>query len=178
MFNFLQTGILPQSDKLARRIVLESDRYYIREINDQLILCHLYQPLTKNRDKVKPLLTQIVVPSQLRLQLLQNHHQHLAHSGPGKVFLKLREKYFWPSMYSSIKKYIDSCFECQTSKRPIHPIKATLKPVPVHSLFETWHLDLAGPLKETPSKTNISFLLWISFQNGQWPGHYPVEIVH
>jgi len=35
------------------------------------------------------------------------------HNGTGRMFGKMRTRYFWPQMYEDIRYYIKSCDACQ-----------------------------------------------------------------
>ena len=68
IIKFLEDGILPQDDKLARKTVYESDLYFIQNA----VLYHQYLPREKNIDKLKPVIKQVAVPIVLRNEVLRN----------------------------------------------------------------------------------------------------------
>ena len=62
IYNYVLNNELPEDDKLARKIVLESDQYGMR--NDTLY--HIFSPITKGVLRMDTLINQVVVPVKLR----------------------------------------------------------------------------------------------------------------
>ena len=66
MIDYLQHGVLPNDDKLARRVVLTSDQFVIRD--DRLF--HLGIRRQKNNNTEQPIAEQVCVPHHLQSTLL------------------------------------------------------------------------------------------------------------
>lgn len=145
LINYLESGQLPDNDAAARRINIDSEQYCLLDG----VLHHLYQPRAKNINQVRPLIRQLAVPGSLRQTVLQACHDSLAHAGHERSYLTMRLRFYWKSMYTDSLQYIASCEVCQQSKRPSHPIKAPLHPMPIEDAFGRWHMDFAGPLPPT-----------------------------
>jgi len=75
--NWLQDGVLPQSDKEARQLILRSEHFQIIDG----VLYHLHFPRTKRLGEIKPILHQLSVPDVLREYLLKAYHANDEHIG-------------------------------------------------------------------------------------------------
>ena len=73
-------------------------------------------------------------------------------------------------MYSDVYQYTASCITCQQIKRPIHPAKAPLHPLPI---FGRWHSDALGPLPK--SKEGHKDILLCLEGLSRWPEIHPVK---
>jgi hypothetical protein len=138
---------LPEDQKVAKRIVIESDQLVV----ENGILYHLYQPRGRKRGDTD-IVKQLVVPFSLRNDVLISYHDtlHSGHAAFERCYEKVRLKYYWKSMYADIKCYIESCEVCQKSKRNPHVSKAPLQPMPIGEPFSRIHLDFLGPLPTSP----------------------------
>lgn len=95
----------------------------------------------------------LAVPRNLRNQILQSLHDDptAGHLGFYKTYDRVRRRYFWPRLYSSVHKYVSSCISCQRRK-PAPPAAGLLQPLsPPHSPFDRVGIDLLGPLPATPT---------------------------
>jgi hypothetical protein len=62
---------------------------------------------------------QLCIPNcSMRENLLKEKHSGglAGHFGHDKTFAKLSESYFWPGMWSKVKRFVDRCMICQHSK--------------------------------------------------------------
>lgn len=76
----------------------------------------------------------ICVPQTQRLNLLHTYHDSLLHGGHfGEVTTinKLLPLYYWPSMTKDIRKFVQTCLQCQLMKRYRHQANGPLHPLPV-----------------------------------------------
>ncbi|CAG2216741.1 unnamed protein product [Mytilus edulis] len=57
-----------------------------------------------------------------------------------RTYEAVRQRYYWPNMYTDIKTYIKTCEICQRSKRNTHSHPLPLKPMPIEEVFQdgTW----------------------------------------
>ena len=99
---------------------------------------------------IKP---KIVIPKQsISVVLNFMHDAPLAgHRDFEKTYEAIREKYFWVQMHKDVKKYCETCHLCQTKKYLNKLSVAPLKPIVVNTVWGLIGLDIAGPLKVTPS---------------------------
>jgi len=110
ILKWLENGIFPQSDKEARHLILRSEHF---QIIDGL-LYHLHFPRTKRLNEIKPVLQQLCVPDVLREEFHKAYHDHNAHIGRERLYDTLKQKYYFPQMYTS--EYVSTCDTCQQSK--------------------------------------------------------------
>src|SRR5262249_13981507 len=75
----------------------------------------------------------LVIPQPLRLRLLHDHHDALPAGHPGAkiTYDTLARSYYWLRMTHDVKRYIDSCMECQLHKDPSHHPFGLLQPLPI-----------------------------------------------
>lgn len=95
-----------------------------------------------------------VVPRTFRRTILEACHDAATagHLGFAKTYDRIRSRYFWPGLSTSVAKYVRSCVSCQQRKRSTSPPAGLLQPLPCPSApFETIGIDLFGPLPSTQS---------------------------
>jgi hypothetical protein len=115
-------------------------------INNQelSILYSIRTELTASKDNDLLLKsTRIVIPTSLRKQAIDLAHE--GHQGLTKTKQLIREKIWFPSIDSMVKKIIDACIPCQstTPAHPPVPLKMSkMPPTPWHTV----HIDFLGPL--------------------------------
>ena len=76
-------------------------------------------------------------------------------------------------MYSDVCQYTASCITCQQLKRPIHPPKAPLHPLPIETIFGRWHCDALGYLPK--SKEGYKYIPLCVESLTRWPEIHPVK---
>lgn len=94
------------------------------------------------------------MPRSLRRRVLEAYHDAATagHLGYDKTYDRIRSRYFWPGLSTSVAKYVSSCSSCQHRKRSTTPPAGLLQPVPCPSEpFDTVGIDLYGPLPSTQS---------------------------
>ncbi|KAL8567981.1 hypothetical protein ACOMHN_029156 [Nucella lapillus] len=138
---YLESSQLPQDDKLAPRLILESQDYVLQNG----ALYHLYYPRGQGH-RSERLVKQLVVPFALRDDILLSFHDSLlgGRFATERIYQSIRLRYYWIGMYSDIMDYVKSCDACQKAKRLIHPQNPQLHPLPVapNKLFSRWHCDI------------------------------------
>lgn len=102
---------------------------------------YLYYTSRKNN-----LLTLLVPHNCRKLVATYYHGKDTCHSGAEKTYLTIRELMFWKNMYKEISDIVSRCSHCQLDKRQKFPNKAPLVPILPTKRFETWHIDIAGPM--------------------------------
>lgn len=93
-----------------------------------------------------------VVPRPMRLGLLRELHDDLAHLGIFKTFQRVAERFYWPRMKVDIRRYVASCKVCLSQKatnvsRPGFMGKEKIVKFP----FQMISVDLVGPLPRSSS---------------------------
>ena len=168
--DLLQREILPDSDKVARSLLIKSQDY----VMDNGILYHLYAPPGSGHRKDR-VIKQIVVPHSLRDKILKAYHDSLlaGHAGIERTFQAIRLKYYWTSMFADIKQYVQTCTDCQVQKRDFHKKAAPLRPLPVPGrLFDRLQCDFIGPFPKTKLGHRYIFLLTCAFS--RWTMAFPL----
>ena len=68
--------------------------------------------------------------------------------GITRTFGRVKERFFWPHMKSSVQSYVNSCKECIESKTSCTKRHAPLQPLVISEPFTFWVMDYMGPLPE------------------------------
>jgi hypothetical protein len=149
IITYIQHAKLPRDKQQARTIVLKAENYLI--VNNQLFYLGVIR--SKQLNKIMPFFHRLCVPRQMRLSLLEAYHDKLSHSNAQKMYMTLRMKYYFPSMYMDCLKYCSTCNVCATIKgASVKP--APIKSLPIANLFQTVHLDMHGPINSKDNSTN------------------------
>jgi hypothetical protein len=117
---------------------------------------------------------QAYVPSSLRVPLLHFFHEGLGggHAGEARMFLAIRQKYYWPGYYRDITKYVAGCTVCQPWKRATTEGNVPTIPLYVEAPFERIGTDSIGPLPETRNG-NRYIIVFVDFAT-RWPEAFAV----
>ena len=109
----------------------------------------------------------LLVPANLREEVLALVHDSSAHQGVQRTKLMARENFYWWRMGDSVRSYVLTCDTCCRNKRGHLPLKAGLKSYQAGSPMEKVYLDFLGPLPRTeagneyiPMMVN-SFTKWV-----------------
>src|SRR5215216_116252 len=117
IFKYLTTLTYPEkaNEQQKSQIRKQSNKYFTTE-----------QHLFKRRKNGQP--QRVILPEQTEL-ILFNLHKDLtgAYLGIETTYEKLKERYYWPQMYESVRKYIQHCDTCQRRGKP----KRTEEPHPI-----------------------------------------------
>ena len=103
--------------------------------------------------------TRVVVPQQLRANLLEELHRD--HSGMSCMKTVARSYLWWPGLDAEIEKLVQGCQSCQAVKNSpsaaaLHPWSWPARP------WKRVHLDFAGPMEG-------SMLLLAVDAHSKWP---------
>lgn len=88
----------------------------------------------------------VMVPDGLVEELTWACHESLAHAGPYKCFLALREDFIWINMLRKIKSLLRTCHTCQTAKYPNLHTCVEMGNIVTRSKNELVCIDFLGPL--------------------------------
>ena len=163
IWHYLDSGILPDDQKAARRIVYESESCHI----DNGLLYHQQIPKDNNLRKVTPLVKQLVVPDHLRQSILVAFHDNRAHCGVSKTYTGVLAKYYFPGLYRFCKNYVRTCEKCQIAKKLCHPAKPSSRPLPIVELFGRWHIDILS-IKPADKRTGNKYILVMIESTSKW----------
>ena len=114
-----------------------------------------------------------VVPISMRARLLEGYHEQVGHPGISRMYLHLREKYYWHQMKLDVTRHCDTCQVCQVTKK-----KVTKAPLVQHQLSyfnQRVFMDIKGPLQLT-ARGNAYYLVMVDGWS-KWVGCYPIPDV-
>jgi transposase InsO family protein len=173
IITYLETQELPENEKLARRVLLQSEQFVIGTDN---LLYHLYQPRTKNLDRLKSVIRQVAIPPSMRADILHSFHDENfagAHLGIDRVYMSIRMRYFWFGLYRDVVNHVTTCVKCQKCKRYVHARRAPLAPLPcTDEPFQRLHIDF---LKMSESTSGYKYILLIVDSFSRWPEAFPTR---
>ena len=157
LIDYISTGTLPNDEKLAKSIILQSDNY---NYTDGM----LYHQQASRAKNIPQLHIQLVIPENLKLTILKECHDNLGHRGIINTFHTIQRNYFWHNMYKDCHHYVQSCETCMKHKHPQKKDRQQLNPIPVkNSIYTHWFADILGPLKTTKHGHSYIFTCIDSF---------------
>ena len=145
MIEYLSEGLLPQSQKACRLLLIKSADYMLVDG----VLFHKEPKVRKSN--ITPESYQLVVPKVMQRSVIQIYHDSLisGHAGIQITIDKLRRDFFFEKMCTIVTNYVKSCDACQKRKIYRHTKNpVTVLPTP-SCPFEAWQLDIFGDLPIT-----------------------------
>ena len=108
----------------------------------------------------------MILPDQTELILFNLHKdQSGAHLGIDTTFEKIKERYYWPQMYETVRQYIKNCDNCQRRGKAFR--KEELIPLSIGQPFSRIGIDIKGPLPIT--KNNNRYIIVAMDYFTKWP---------
>jgi hypothetical protein len=98
----------------------------------------------------------LILPTRLKIMVLNTFHDNQGHMGFEKTFDKIKSRYWWKNYRYEIDKYIKECETCQKNNRIMTPKSGYLSPrdVPINP-YEVISIDHLGPLPKYKNYTHI-----------------------
>ena len=146
LVQYLSHGILPESQKRAREILIQQSDYALIDG----VLFHTRVAKTKRTKSQSPY--QLVVPQSLITVILQLFHDSPlgAHGGIQDTIDRVKEHYYFPRLATIVSNYVKSCHDCQARKVTKVQVKNAIVAYPTPMApFSVWEIDLFGPLPRT-----------------------------
>ena len=162
IYRYHLDGTLPEDNKEQKSLVAHAKEYGIRSN----ILYHIHEKRSRSKDRDDIAIHQIVIPLKLRPSILSEYHDSImgGHQGFTRTYECIKQKYYWPRMYSDVDDYLKSCTNCQQAKVHYqHSKTPPLTPMPVEPLFSRWHMDFLGPLRTAHDGSKYILLIVESF---------------
>jgi hypothetical protein len=155
IYNYLKDLTLPKDNDEHRKTQIrnQSNKYFIQ-----------HHQLFRRRKNGIP--QRVILPDQTELILFNLHKdQSGAHLGIDTTFEKIKERYYWPQMYETVRQYIKNCDNCQRRGKAFR--KEELIPLSIGQPFSRIGIDIKGPLPIT--KNNNRYIIVAMDYFTKWP---------
>ncbi|GFU90373.1 retrovirus-related Pol polyprotein from transposon opus [Trichonephila clavipes] len=107
---------------------------------------------------------QLVIPKCRRTEVLKLAHTSVfsSHMGPKKTIERIKYSFFWEGLKADVKKFCESCKECQLTRSVRIKDRPPITPVARPELpFQVVNMDLIGPI-DPPAPRDINiFYVWL-----------------
>lgn len=154
IYEYLNSGNLPRSQKKARNILLRAHDY---DIIDGLLF---HSRVSKSKRSQLFRNYQLAVPEVMINTILKIYHDlpMSGHAGINETLDRIKDNYFFHQMSQKVTDYVRSCDQCQKRKMTKMHTKSGITAYRTPSEpFQVWQIDLYGPLPLTPQ--GYSFVL-------------------
>ncbi|CAF1257181.1 unnamed protein product [Rotaria sordida] len=135
-----------QNDDYSKNILNNIKKYKNYMIKDNLLMRRLNPPVP------------YVPQGDFRKTILQIYHDTAAngaHFGRDKTIHKIKQRYFWPSMYKDINNYVKSCIICAQYNPRRQKTPGKLQPIkPPEGVWQLVSMDFHGPINPTSRRGN------------------------
>ena len=141
---------------------------------DKGIWYRMYQPDVGNPDKV---VKQVVVPQQLRLQVMSLAHDSLmgGHLGIRKTYDKVTTSFYWPGIHGDVTRFCQSCDVCQKTVSKGKVTRVPLEKVPlIDQPFKRVAVDLVGKIYP-PTESGNRYILTLVDTATRYPEAVPLK---
>ncbi|GFX36633.1 retrovirus-related Pol polyprotein from transposon opus [Trichonephila clavipes] len=110
---------------------------------------------------------QLVILKCRRTEVLKLAHTSVfsSHMGPKKTLERIKYSLFWEGLSSNVKKFCESCKECQRTRSVRIKDRSPITPVARSELpFQVVNMDLIGPI-DPPSSKGHTYILCLVDQH-------------
>lgn len=105
-----------------------------------------------------------VIPRSMAWSIINHIHIDLKHLGWEKTLDKLYDFYWFPNMSKNVRKFVDNCLICKSSKGKTGAQQAVLHSIPkVAKPWHTVHIDISGKLSGKSDKKEYVFVIVDAF---------------
>ncbi|XP_020985712.1 uncharacterized protein LOC110274775 [Arachis duranensis] len=162
--DFLETGKLPDGEKVARALRREAAKYAI--VQGQLFKKGFNQPLLK-----------CLHPGQTDYVLREVHEGCYGYHIGGKALARklIRAGYYWPSMTMDSKEFVRKCVKCQENANFHKASPTELSLLTSSRPFTQWGVDLLGPFPVGPRQ--VKYLIVAIDYYTKWVEAEPLAII-
>lgn len=117
------------------------------------------------------LVTQLVLPVELRGAVLRSLHDDMGHLGVERTIDLLRSRFYWPKMAAEAEQYVKDCGECVLRKTPCK------KAAPLHQIVSSGPMDLVciDFLSMEPDSKGISNVLVVTDHFTRYAQAFPTR---
>ena len=142
MYTYLKTRKLPDHTQKTRHVIIKSEFY---EIRDDILYRLSLQQYHKNNSRY---IYCVCVPKSFVDTLLDISHR-TRHFSTLKIYVNMRNKYFFPKMRKTIEYFVNTCPECQKYKNPNKHVRQYISPTTLPPLLSEISVDLKGPIQRS-----------------------------
>ncbi|OMJ26206.1 Gag-Pol polyprotein [Smittium culicis] len=115
--------------------------------------------------KRKDRLVKYIPPEELRSSILKLHEEQ--HQNAYSTFKALTNHYYIPGSYSIVKEIVEQCESCQRNNFAVRRT-TNFQGIQVTGPFQTWGIDVAGPLPATKIYKNKYIIVAVDYFT-KWP---------
>ncbi|GFW91761.1 retrovirus-related Pol polyprotein from transposon opus [Trichonephila clavipes] len=118
---------------------------------------------------------QLVIP-KCRTEVLKLAHTSVfsSHMGPKNTLERIKYSFFWEGLRADVKKFCESCKECQLTRSVRIKDRSSSTPVARSELpFEVGNMDLIGPI-DPPNLKGHKYILRLVDQHTRWGEAVPL----
>ena len=117
---------------------------------------------------------QIVIPTELRKDILQSLHNHKSggHLGISKTLGKLRQRFYWPGHKKDIERWCKNCKVCESVNNKLNPQRAPLQQDLTFKKMDRIGIDIVGPVPT--SENGNSYILVVCDYFSKFSEAYPL----
>ena len=158
IIEFLETGVLPRDEKVAKRLALTQSQYLLQDE----ILYHVEPDST----------LRLIPPSKNREQLFKQAHGGVfgGHLRDVKVHSELQRHYWWPGMRGDVSQWSRGCLVCATHNTG-RAVRPPLTPIPVAGPFDRIGVDVIQfPRSADGNQYAVVFMDYLT----KWPEVFAV----
>ncbi|GFS57408.1 retrovirus-related Pol polyprotein from transposon opus [Trichonephila clavipes] len=119
---------------------------------------------------------QLVIPKCRRTEVLKLAHTSVfsSHMGSKKTLERIKYSFFWEGLRADVKKFCESCKECQLTRWVRIKDRSSSTPVARPELpFEVGNMDLIGPI-DPPRLKGHKYILRLVDQHTRWGEAVPL----
>ena len=139
----------------------------------------LYRYVRKLNNPNQPIVEQLVVPEARRSRVTKLAHDSLmsGHMGIQRTTERILNNFFWPGVYSDVKRFCQSCDICQRTTPKGKIPKAPLENMPViDTPFKRIAIDIVGPINPMSERKNRYVLTVVDYAT-RYPEAVPLPTI-
>ena len=88
--------------------------------------------------------SKIIVPAAIRVPLVRKVHADMFHLGSAKVHAALQKSYYWQTMKSDCRRWLQNCPECELQKATRNEAHALFSSHSLTAPRTRWCMDFQG----------------------------------
>lgn len=139
----------------------------------------LYRKVWGYKKRVGTAVKQVVVPKELRNEVLTQAHDSImaGHLGTQKTLDRILLSFYWPGVGADVKRFCRSCDICQRVVHKGKVVKVPLERTPViETPFDRVSIDLIGPMSPASERGN-RYVLVVVDHASRYPEAIPLRFI-